>query len=478
MNTFVNSLMNTRTVNGMAAKTSTGNAVLDFFSSAGAMRGKNVLPLFWAAVSENPELALRTALWLRDIRGGAGERELFRSILRDLAAKIPEAVLGTDILLRIGEVGRLDDLFVFEGTTVEPYALSVFCGELLIKQNGLAAKWAPRKGAIAAKLADLMGMTAKEYRHFIVKYSTTVEQQMCAKNWNEINFSHVPSQAMKRYMKAFQRNAPERFSEFKSAVANNTAKINAGALFPYDIVKMLGGARDTYSRYGGSGYTYGTPRNLEAIQGMWDSLPDYMNGKNVISVVDNSSSMVRTIPNTGVTVLDVAASLGMYTAQRSKGAFKDLSISFSENAAFCYHKGNVLDRLQAVTSMKWGTTNLHSVFNLILDHAIKNRVPQEDMPETVVIFSDMQFNSCVKYDDSAIQMIRRRYEVSGYPVPQVVFWNLADYGNKPAHANEHGVALVSGFSPSLMKSLLSANPEDFTPKGIMMKTIMNSRYDI
>jgi len=309
--------------------------------------------------------------------------------------------------------------------------------------------------------------------------TNVVEQDMCARNWNEINFSHVPSLAMSRYMTAFHRNAPEAFQAYKDALKRNdgSAKVNAGAVYPYDVIKMLGGAMDL-SYYGAAGARSGHYKFNQVAQSMWEALPNYMNGKNVLPVVDNSGSMGTRIKDSQVSCMDVATSLGLYVAEKSTGAFKDLSVGFSENAKFVKLSGTLDQRLAQMCSAPWGgSTNLHSVFDLILDHALRNGVPAEDMPQMLLILSDMQFNSCVRHDDSALQMIRRKYEDAGYEMPQVVFWNLNDYGNKPVKFNDSGVALVSGFSPAIMESILAVEVDKFSPEGVMLKAVGKDRYN-
>ena len=483
-NTFVQALtqpqvsprpITARTLNGMRARATTSSAALDLFGSIGASRGKNIIPAFEAAFAENQDLALRIAQWARDVRGGAGERQLYRDILLHIEKVNPQLLVDSRLLDNVAELGRFDDLLIFTNPEVKRKAYNIIA-RALIAGNGLAAKWMPRKGPIAIEFRNALEVSPKVYRKFLVNLTKVVETQMCDKNWNEINFSHVPSVAMTRYMKAFYRNAPEQFEAYKAALARNdgTAKVNASAVYPYDVVKMLGGAQDLsygYRFYGREPYEFN-----QVAQSMWDSLPDYMNDKSVLAVVDNSGSMQSQIKGSQVTCLDVAASLGMYTAQKSKGAFKDLSISFSSNAKFIQHSGTIDQRLTQVCSAEWNSTNLHSVFDLILNHALRNRVPAADMPEMLVILSDMQFNQCVKHDDSALQMIRRKFEDAGYEMPQVVFWNLNDYGNKPVKFNDSGVALVSGFSPALMESLLSADLEGFTPESVMLKVVGKDRY--
>ena len=495
MNIFVNAMnapygrqpIVARTSNGMRARTTTASAALDLYGSIGASRGKNILSAFEAAYREDKDKALRIAQWARDVRGGAGERQLYRDILLWLEVNDVETLTTSNLIPNLVEIGRFDDLLIFQTDKVK-YSAYTEIAKALNAGNGLCAKWMPRKGPIAIELRQAFSLSPKAYRKGLVALTNVVETQMCARNWNEINFSHVPSVAMSRYLTAFHRNAPEAMATYKEALSKNdgTAKVNASAVYPYEIIKMLGGARDL-AGYGG--YTTNYPQYMrgfdqpqyqfnQVAQSMWDALPNYMGNKNVLAIVDNSGSMQTGIHDSRVTAMDVATSLGLYAAEKSTGAFKDLSIGFSDNAAFVSLSGPLNERLEQMCRAPWGqSTNLHSVFTLILEHAISNRVPAADMPATLLILSDMQFNSCVRHDDSAMQMIRRTYEDMGYEMPQVVFWNLMDYGNKPVKFNDTGVALISGFSPAIMEAVLSDGLESFTPENVMLKTIMKPRYN-
>lgn len=478
-NVFVDSLRATaqpvkplvaRTANGMRARATTSSANLDLFGSIGASRGKNVIPAFQAAFAENKDLALRVAQWARDVRGGAGERQIYRDILLYLEANEPQLLVESKLLDNLPELGRFDDLLIFTNPRVKVRALQIVANALN-EGNGLAAKWMPRKGKLAAELRKMFGMTPREYRKQLVALTKVVETDMCARNWNEINFSHVPSVAMSRYLTAFHRNAPEAFQAYKDALKRNdgTAKVNASAVYPYDVIKTLGGASP-----------YGRRSENEVVaNAMWEALPNYMNGKNVLPLVDVSGSMVTPAgKNTSVTCLDVAVSLGLYTSDKSTGAFKDVFLTFSGSPEFVHLRGSLSEKMNQMSTSNWAmNTNLHAAVSKILDHALRNRVPAEDMPAMLLVLSDMQFDQCARFDDSAMQMIRRKYEDAGYEMPQIVFWNLNDYGNKPVKFNDSGVALVSGFSPALMDSVLAVEMDKFTPESVMLKAVGKERYN-
>ena len=465
MTTFVEAIANqeARTANGMKARKSTANKVVDLFYNIGASRGKDIVPGFTAAFVEDKNLALRIALWARDARGGAGERELFRSILKHLEKTDPKSAL--DLLARVPELGRWDDIFVFETEQLKTAAYTML-GNALREKNGLAAKWTPRKGQTAAEIRTFFGMTPKQYRKSLVEMTKVVETQMCANDWDNINFSHVPSVAASRYKKAFHRHT-EKFAEYVAALVKGdpTVKVNASAIYPYDVLK-------------GVNYRSFDKTETDHIVAQWEALPNYVGDANILPMVDVSGSMSCPAgKNTGVSCIDVAVSLGLYLADKNKGKFKDTFLTFSDKSELMTLKGNVVQKMAQMVKSDWDmSTNLHAAFNKILDVAVKNEVPQAEMPEMVLILSDMQFNQCVRQDDSAMEMIERKYAEAGYSVPQVVFWNLNSSDNVPVKADKSGAALVSGFSPAIMKALLAADMSEFTPEGIMLKTVMSDRY--
>jgi hypothetical protein len=468
MNSFVNAVQNQedRTDNGMKARKSTANAVVDLFYKIGASRGKDITADFVSALVQDEELALRVALWSRDVRGGAGERELFRQILKYLENNRPD--LAMKLLGKVPEVGRWDDLFVFQTSELKAQAYTLL-GDALRAKNGLAAKWTPRKGEVAREIREFFGMTPKFYRKSLVEMTKVVESQMCAKDWDNINFSHVPSLAATRYKKAFYRNT-EKFAEYVAELVKGTdpkVKVNAGAVFPYDVLK---------------GVAYGSFNKTEKdhIVAQWDALENFVGDANVLPLVDVSGSMSCPAGrNSSVSCMDVSVSLGLYLADKNKGVFKDTFLTFSSDPQLLNLKGNVIQKMDQMVRSEWGmSTDLVKAMMKILNVAVKGKVPQEDMPSMLLILSDMQFNACVEHDDSAMEMIVRQFASNGYEVPKVVFWNINSSDNVPVKHDESGVALVSGFSPSIVKAILAADTSEFTPEAIMLKAIMSDRYKV
>lgn len=468
MNTFTDAVINqsARTQNGMKARKSTANACVDLFFKAGAMRGQNIVPQFTAAYVEDKNLALRAAQWLRDVRGGAGERKLYRDILNEL--EVSDADAAVALMKKTPELGRWDDLLVFKTENMKTKAFDMI-KSALEEGNGLTAKWMPRKGAIANELRNYFGWSPKFYRKRLVELTKVVETQMCNKEFDKINFSHVPSLASSRYKKAFFRNTPK-FAEYVNALVkgDKSVKVNTGAVYPYDLLKGV----FYINRYNST--------ELNHIKEQWNALPNFVGDANILPMVDVSGSMDQPAGrNSNVKAIDVAVSLGLYLADKNKGKFKDTFLTFSGTPELLNLKGDIIQKTKQMATSNWGmNTNLISAVQKVLKVAKEGNVPQEEMPQILLILSDMQFDACARFDDSAMQSIARQYEDAGYELPKIVFWNIVAHDNVPVSMKQNGVALVSGFSPSIVKSVLSADMEEFTPYGIMMKTLMQDKYDI
>lgn len=455
-----------RTTNGMKTFNTSLNANTDLFSSIGALRNastQDIIDRFTRAWIENREQALRITFYNRDVLQGQGERNTARAIWSHLATHNPEIMINN--LHKVPELGYWKDVLMFIGTPVENAALDLIAKGLNDK-NGLCAKWMPRQGEIATKIRKHMKIASpKEFRKILVNLTKVVETQMCAKDWDNINYSHVPAKAGKVYRKAFRKHDEERYKSFLTKVEKGEAKINAKTLFPYEIV------REYLSRYSGT-----VDQTLEM---QWKSLPDFItDGNSFIPVCDVSGSMSN---GSKPSPMEVCISLGLYLAERNKGPFKDAFITFSSTPTLQILKGDTLkDRVRYLQAANWEMgTNIEKVFNLILKTAVNNKLAQEDLPQTILIMSDMQFNACTKSSDaSAFEMINRKFNECGYQTPQLVFWNLnASSGQQsPVGYNQQGVAMVSGFSPSIMTQLLSGG--NMTPEKIMLDTIMNPRYDV
>lgn len=461
------------TTNGMPALHTTLNSCVDLFFKIGASRGnfKSLVPIIDKAIVEDMDTTIRILLQARDIREGAGERQIFKDAIKHLFASGQIDVhIGNRIANLVPTLGRWDDLFAFFDTPSETYVLQMIDDALIEKRDGLCAKWMPREKnnpKIAKKIMDYIGISPRAYRKHLVELTSVVETQMCENKWTDINYGHVPSVASARYQKAFGRHDTDGYVKYLESLKKGEAKINAAAVYPYDIVKSV--------RWG----------NQTAANEQWKALPDWLEGdaSRTVPIVDVSGSMMNwawNIKPRNYSPMDVAISIGIYLAERSKSAaFRDVCITFSDNPRFQQIKGTLIQRVKGIMHNDWGmSTNLEAVFNLVLGQATKYKVAPEDMPNRLIILSDMQFNQCVKGKGrTAHEMIKHKYEKAGYTIPQVVFWNINAADNVPVAFDEMGTALVSGCSPSIMKAVIKADVDNFTPESIMKKAVMIERYN-
>lgn len=456
----------TTTTNGALAYKSTLNKCVDLFFNIGAMRGQDPIPAFAAAFVEDSDVAVRIMQWVRDVRGGAGERELFKQVLTYLENQ--DSGLAQKLMVKIPEIGRWDDLLVVKHPILRQYAFGMIKAGLEAG-NGLCAKWMPRKGKEAEELRAFLDFSPKRYRKTLVTLTKVVETQMCAKDWDNINFSHVPSLAAARYKKAFKRNAEASYSKYAEALASGETKVNAGAVFPYDVLK---GAFNAYERQA----LDADVRKVMLAQ--WDALPNYVGDASILPMVDVSGSMGSLIPGSNLTCMQVAMSLGLYLAEKNTGAFKDTFLTFTGKPELFNLQGDVLQKMDQMGQHVAYDTNIEAAFQKVLDVAVQQNVAPEHMPANILILSDMQFNTtCIQGKSvSAMTMVRAKYAAAGYTAPNIVFWNLNAHGGSPTRFDESGVALVSGFSPAVLKAILAC--EDFSPMSVMLAAVMVPRYDL
>lgn len=448
-----------RTENGMVTNSSTLNACLNLFFQIGAMRGQDkgrVIAAFTKAFVENPLTAMRMLFWARDVRGGAGERQIFRDIIAHLAQHHTE-VLAKNLSL-ISEYGRWDDLLILFGTKLDTQAKTLIA-DALKREDGLCAKWMPRKGKEAIALERFMKLSPKAYRQMLVKLTNVVEQLMCSKDWSVIKYEHLPSLAMARYSKAFDKHDSARFDAYKNS---DTTKINAGAVYPYDILKTL--------RFG----------DMTLANKQWGALPNWLVDavERLLVVADVSGSMDQPVGgNKNLSAMDVCISLAMYIAERNVGKFKDAFLTFSSRPQLQILKGNLQERYSQLARADWsGNTDLEATFMLVLNQAVKNQVPLEEMPTAILIMSDMEFDTACNRNHTAYDMIADNYAKAGYKMPKIIFWNLCSRNdNFPVQMGKNGASLISGFSPSILKSVLTG--EDMSPMTIMNKTVHAARYE-
>lgn len=448
-----------QTDNGALTYTRSGSLLLDFFAQAGAMRPnpEAAVNLFKAAFAEDREKALKVLFYLRDVRGGQGERDLFRNCLEWLGTNFSDVF--DKIVDHVPEYGRWDDLF-FD----HPEAWGTITTQLgkdeESDQPSLLAKWlptinasSPTTRAKARIFAEKMGLTEMSYRKMVRelrKKIKTVEEAMSARKWGDINYSTVPSQASRIYKNAFAKHDETRYAAFIEKATTGEVKINAGTLYPYQIYKDV---QNDYS---------------PALEALWNQLPDYTQGKNALVVTDVSGSMAGD-------PIAVSVSLALYFAERNKGQFQDHFITFSATPVLQRIVGKtLLEKMSSIEQSNWDmNTDLEAAFKLILHTAVANGVAKEEMPSVLYIISDMEFDECVS-GQTLHQDLKNKYRAAGYELPSVVFWqvNATKGKNMPVQKDELGVALVSGFSPTIFKMVV----ENKTPEQVMLDVIMAPRY--
>ena len=475
VNTLVQSMANAReTANSAPTQASSLNKVVDLFFQIAAMRSQEdetVIKVFDDAFKQNPEQTLKVLFWARDVRQGQGERRVFRVIIKHLASSSTSAI--SDLIHLIPTYGRWDDVLVFIDTPCEAVALDVISSALK-SGDALCAKWMPRekssKKIIAYKIRKFMGLSSRVYRKLLSSATKVVETSMCANEWDGIEYQRVPSQAMNIYKGAFERHSPEVWKSYMDALSSGEKKVSAGAIYPHQILAP---------------YIELVCENNpipEISQYQWAALPNWLvdNPFRILPIVDTSGSMYSSYSDSAsIRPIDVSVSLGLYIAERNTGPFKNHFVTFSEKPKMQSLSGESLsEKLASVVSADWGyNTDIVRTFSAILHHAMHAKVTARDMPDMILILSDMEFDPATNYpNETAMQSIHREYDEAGYELPKVVFWNLnARPGNVPVAFDKSGTALVSGFSPSIMKSLLMGG--EFTPESIMLKTILDSRYE-
>jgi len=493
---FINELQTStnktaRTENGAVSNTSTLDPVLDFFSKAGAMRGREVeaFSLFQKAFDAHPQNAIRVLFYLRDIRGGQGERSVFSYILdqldEDFVAKIAHY---------IPEYGRWDEVPLNDATAeIISHQLSE---DFKHMEEGLSisllAKWMPSENAgkasfkDARKLAKLLGWVGNPieiktvgvdenggevetikripnlapYRRNVVKlrkyYENFLEHLMSEKRWGEIDYSKLPSQAHKKHVKAFFRNDETRYKAYLDSVTKGEAKINAGTLFAYQLYDMVAGYR-------------ATDDEKKAANPLWANLPDYTRGQNALVLADVSGSMAG-FP------MSVSVSLALYFAERNEGQFKDYFMTFTSQSRLQKISGDTLEaKMRSIETANWDMgTNLQSAFDAILKAARDGNATPDEMPSTLYIISDMQFDEATARNDKTnFEVIAEKFKTAGYELPHVVFWNCSAYGkDSPATVYDERVTLISGSNQSAFQYAV----EGKTPMQSMLDILNSDRY--
>ena len=503
MNTFMNQLTNDfnykRTENGALAHRTTNNPVYDMFAMGAAYRSRNdedVILLFKNAFEEDETLALKCLFYIRDCRGGQGERRFFRVCMKWLAENYPNRI--RDLVQYLPEYGRYDDLFELFDTDLEKDVINLIKTQLTedmtSQKNGISliAKWLPSENASSArtiarakKIRNALGITSKDYRKMLSKLREKIkvlERLMSANRWDEIEFDKIPSKAGLIYKNAFARRDIIA-KKYETFAKDKTTKVNTQVLYPYEVVAKA---------LAGTGW-YGRNRGLSnvdraMVNKYWENLPDYLNGANcsMMCVIDTSGSMTG---STAAAPINVAISLGLYCAERMSGPFANHYISFASRPQLIKTDGiDFVDKVDRIYKTNLiDNTNLTAVFDLLLNTARNRKVKEADIPKTIVVISDMEIDNATgswrwsndpdrwTKDNTATEMekIRKKWAAYGFKLPKLVYWNVNARNNTILDSGEN-VSFVSGCSPVIFKQVLTGK----TGWQLCLETICSERYSM
>lgn len=488
----------TRTENGAVTRNTTMSALLDLFGTGAAYRTRNesdCIVLFQKAFDENPVYALKCLFYLRDARGGQGERRFFRIVTKWLADN-KTAVMKRN-LKYVPEFGRWDDLYAFIGTVLEKDVFDLmgeqFILDLQCKTPSLLAKWlksentsSAQSRALATKTRKAFGLTPREYRKSLSVLRARInvlECLMSAGEWDKIEFDKIPSKAGLVYRNAFARHDVERMRADKNAVAykdfiqDKNTKVNAKVLYPYEVVAKA-------TDYSGMNYRWDLGENCDpveraAINKYWDNLEDYFNGASLdaLCMIDTSGSMWGSDASAPI---NVAISIGLYAAERARGPFHGHYISFSSRPQLIETYGSdFVDKVRRIYSTNLcENTDIEAAFDMLLDTAIKSHCRQSDLPKTIIVVSDMQFDRQRSYygnsNATLMENIAYKWQRAGYQMPELVYWNVQARRNNviPMQAKD-GITFVSGFSPVLFEQIMKGK----TGYDLMMDKLNSQRYE-
>ena len=500
-----------QTENGATGYSTTGNDLVDLNfrvpSNHNNVKEEDIKK-FIQVLKDDLVTGLKWMFYLRDIREGLGERDSFVSFFWVLNKYNPE--VACKVLPLIPEYGRWKDVIdilagVPDSSPLDSSPLAECIYALIEKQVredvsnmalgkpiSLLAKWLPsvnstkRSRTLARRVSKHLILTFESYRKMLSalrRYIDVTEVKTCGGKWNEIDYNKVSSNANARYLNSFMRHDPERRQKYLDALSSPVASgavMHASNLYPHEIYAKYSEAHRGY---------YGVEVNEDqGIEALWANLKNIDTVGNTMVVVDNSGSMVTNIKGSKIMAIDVARSLGVFFSERCIGEFKDKVIEFSAKPRYidltdCHSladKYNTLNKYDDCSN-----TNLEKVFDLLLKTAIDCNLPQSELPQRILIVSDMEFDGATniygshnevmaKYQ-TLFESIKTKWSKYGYTMPNIVFWNVNSRTNTiPVTANECGVTLVSGYSVNNVKMVLSG---DVNPWTALKSVLESDRYN-
>ena len=504
----------------MVTGTNDAEHVLDFYANVGANRGnaQRSHQAWLKALAGHPLLAVRALFYLRDPRGGVGERDLFRYFFMQLAEQ--NDAMAASLVRHIPEFGRWDDLTMFFSdksfaacplTTNAAVSLATtqLAEDMQSALNGeavsLCAKWMPswKTSSKATRtkavwFAGRLGMSLGKYNRTLVTLRQAIriiETKISNGEWSNVDYNTIPAKAHMIYKDAFMRHDSERYSAWLASLSNPDSgnSIKATSLMAYEFAAKYGVS---------SGWSFHIPKYDATLEAQWEQLiadalvdlDDMDEELNALCCVDNSGSMYSAGYHGGnsldsnMSPATIGNSIALYIASVVQGPFHNVYMTFDDDAKIKFlPDSNLKDKLNHLFGEVWkgGTTNVQSAYMTLLRHAVKNDVPEKDMPNVIVILSDMQFDS-VGYGRNRAKTImedmREKYANAGYKLPVVVYWNLNGYAKThPVKADEHGTITISGFNQAIGNSFLKMDLpklQSMTPLTEMIDRLTSPRYSV
>lgn len=479
------------TENGQFCYDTTKNSLLDFFSEVGALRNRSeedIIKLFIKAYNEDRLLALKTLFYARNIRSGLGERETFKICLRWLAKNHSSDVKNN--FANIAKFGRYDDFYSLMDTPLESdmlkYLKILFNNDMkklkASEQVSLLGKWLPSCNASnketiknGKKTAIAFGLSERDYRKSLSalrKAINVVERNLSDKHYENIVYNNVPSKAAYIYKNAFKKHDDERYSKYLKDVSNGKAKINSSTMYPYELIKPL--LKEYFQNKIDENEDEILERNV--IEAQWKALPNYTSDKNFMVLADVSGSML----DLNATPMATSVGLAIYFAEHTKGIFHNNFMEFSDKSELIKLKDSMTlnEKVQVSLSNDFcGGTNIESAFNAILNAAIASNCKNSDLPDALVVITDMEIDQGLSDSnfDFSTEM-QSKFSKFGYTMPIIVWWNV-NARHSTFHSNYKNslVRFISGSSENAFKSLCENFGDD--PMSMMTKTLSDKRYD-
>jgi|TARA_Y100000389_G_C17469870_1_gene529369 hypothetical protein len=487
-----------KTDNNANALSTTNNIFLDLFVNIGRdLSYDELCDYLDKCMKINPYKTIAIIFNCRDRKNGKKEKKISNDAMKWLKNNNWEKTYEGNIYTYIEKYGCWKDILTKKYVDIHDYDIELIANQLIKDKNNLinnknislCAKWAPSENKkydkrnnitekIGLKIYNILDkdnnltddinnkyihkwkeLYRKEYITPLRNKINSIENMMCKNKWNEIEYENVPAIASKKYKNCFMKHDESRYLEYLNNVVNGKSKINVTGILPHELVNY---------------YLSDSTKEIDlTIESQWNTI--LLNTKssgildNILPIVDVSGSMFGA--KNGSIPAQVSIALGLLISQCSTGNFKNKVISFSETPEEFLVKGNTLkEQIECIKNINWGySTNFESIADII----INNSYTQDDIPDKIVVLSDMQFNEAIKIKDNDSDNDNNellhstfisKFINNNYNPPNIIYWNLNSDNTKsfPVDFKTNGTAIISGFSEQLLKIFLEyevLNPE-------------------